>query len=142
MKIYSNIEKEKLLHQINRTDGINDRQNLCHSDAFLQCAIHKRNKGLVTAPHMHLEREILHKHYVTQEAWVVIEGSILALFFDIDDTFLCNSILHKGDICITFYGGHTFEVLENNTIIYEFKSGPHIPGLDKKLIENENTLFN
>jgi cupin fold WbuC family metalloprotein len=137
--IYSKIEKGKILHRINRFNEVKDRQNLCSNESFIQCATYKKNKGLITKPHIHIERQVESHHYVTQESWVIIQGSISVILFDVDGSFLCTYELHKGDICITFYGGHTFDVLENDTIIYEFKSGPYVEGLDKKnIIENED----
>jgi hypothetical protein len=45
--------------------------------------------------------------------------------YDIDDTIIHTPILHKGDCSITFYGGHTYEILEDNTVVYEYKTGPY-----------------
>jgi len=133
-KIYSKIDG-RVLHFVNRLSDIQSkRNNLCSDESFIQCASYRVNKGLITKPHEHIERKVVHDHYVTQEAWIVIQGSIKVILFDIDGQFLSSEILYKGDVCITFFGGHTFDVLENNTIIYEFKTGPYIEELDKKLI--------
>ena len=53
----------------------------------------------------------------------------------LDDTILATTILKKGDASFTLYGGHTFKVLQEDTIIYEYKTGPYEgQQLDKVLI--------
>ena len=45
-------------------------------------------------------------------------------------------ILKDGDCSITLYGGHTYEALEEGTLVYEFKTGPYEgQELDKRFIE-------
>ena len=52
-----------------------------------------------------------------------------------DNTVVATPILTQGDISITLKGGHTFEILEDDTIVYEFKTGPYEGvELDKKFI--------
>ena len=72
----------------------------------------------------------------TQEAWVVISGKLLAEIYDIDDSVLKNIIIEEGGAIILYRGGHALEVLEDNTIFYEFKNGPY-GGIenDKKQID-------
>jgi len=33
--------------------------------------------------------------------------------------------LRPGDASFTLYGGHTYEILEDDTIVYEYKTGPY-----------------
>ena len=41
----------------------------------------------------------------------------------------------KNDLSMTFRGGHNYEILENDTIVYEFKTGPYLGiEFDKKFI--------
>ena len=44
---------------------------------------------------------------------------------EINDKILNTKILKPGDISITYEGGHKIDVLKNNTIIYEHKTGPY-----------------
>jgi len=39
-------------------------------------------------------------------------------------------ILEDGDCLVLFRGGHSLEVLDKNTIMYEFKTGPYF-GFEK-----------
>ena len=45
--------------------------------------------------------------------------------YDTDEVFLCEEIIFPGDCSITFEGGHTYEALEEDTIVYEYKTGPY-----------------
>ena len=74
-----------------------------------------------------------HKHVycektttIAQESWVVIEGKVKAILYDIDDNIISEEILNAGDCSITLYGGHTYEILEDNTLVYEYKTGPYL----------------
>lgn len=134
-KIYSKIEN-KLLHLINRKKNINsERHEIIESENYLQCATMKLPFGKTFLPHKHIVREVTHKNYIPQESWVVIEGSVKCFFFDLDDSLIETVVLYPGDASFTLCGGHTYEILEPNTIIYEFKTGPYLgQQLDKKMI--------
>ena len=54
-----------------------------------------------------------------------MSGKVKASFYDLDDSFLCDRIIEKGDVVVFYRGGHSLEVLEDNTIFYEFKNGPY-----------------
>ena len=56
--------------------------------------------------------------------------------YDIDNaTILATPILEQGDASFTLYGGHTYEILEEETIVYEYKTGPYEgQELDKRFI--------
>jgi hypothetical protein len=55
-----------------------------------------------------------------------MEGKIKVSLFDIDSSPLYETILEKGDCSITFRGGHGYECVEDNTVVYEFKTGPYM----------------
>ena len=46
-------------------------------------------------------------------------------YYDIDKTFLCEYVMNEGDCTISFNGGHGYELLKDNTKLYEFKNGPY-----------------
>ena len=49
---------------------------------------------------------------------------------------LATPILKQGDASFTLYGGHTYEILENDTLVYEYKTGPYEgQRLDKEMIK-------
>ena len=57
--------------------------------------------------------------------------------FDIDNEFLVSHILDKGDCTITLYGGHNYTSLTNDSLVYEFKTGPY----EGQLKDNNTNLY-
>jgi hypothetical protein len=45
--------------------------------------------------------------------------------YDKDDSVQAIKILNQGDVTLTLYGGHGYKILEDGTLVYEFKSGPY-----------------
>ena len=73
---------------------------------------------------------------IAQESWVVIKGKVKCIFYDINHEILCTPILEAGDCSITLEGGHTYEILEDDTVVYEYKTGPYEgQELDKTFIK-------
>ena len=133
-KIYSKVDPNKLLHTINRYYEIQDqRHNLSDDSTYLQCAAMKLPKGKTFKPHKHFERERVEKEYIPQESWMIFKGSVKCIFYDIDDTIIAEPILRAGDASFTFYGGHTYEILEDDTIVYEYKTGPYEGQVNDKI---------
>ena len=124
-KIYSKIEPNKLLHVINRISDIKERTILIPDDNFIQCATLKMKKGKTFEPHKHITKDRHHPEQIAQESWVIIKGKVKCIFYDLDDTIISTPILEAGDASFTLYGGHTYEILEDNTIVYEYKTGPY-----------------
>lgn len=124
-KIYSKVQPNKLLHIIHRLSEFNDRQEIVPANNFLQCASLKMENGKTFPPHKHITKKRTYKEQIAQESWVVIKGSVKCILYDIDDTILTTSILRQGDASFTLYGGHTYEILEDDTIVYEYKTGPY-----------------
>ena len=137
-KIYSKVETDKLLHVINRLEEINGRTEVIPEDNFIQCATLKMEKDKTFPPHKHITKDRHYTEQIAQESWVVIKGSVKCILFDIDDQVIATPILYPGDASFTLYGGHTYEILEDDTIVYEYKTGPYEgQSLDKKFITNE-----
>jgi len=123
-KIYSKINKNKLILSVMRYDEISEyRTDLSPDDEYLQISGRKLEKGLKVKAHKHLPIE--RKTDITQEAWVVFEGCIKGTFYDLDDSILYETEIRKGDVIVLFRGGHSLEVLDKDTIFYEFKTGPY-----------------
>ena len=55
----------------------------------------------------------------------MIEGKVKVILYDIDDTIIHEDVIFPGDCSITFKGGHNYEILEDDTIVYEYKTGPY-----------------
>jgi len=129
MYIYS--QKKKLVACIYKfRKKINSRINLSPENELLQASIIKFDKNFNLNRHIHTK--VSRKTIGTQEIWIVMGGKLKATFYETDKTKICSKILKKGDISILFRGGHKFETLEKNTIIYEIKNGPYIKDKDLK----------
>jgi hypothetical protein len=127
--IHSAVDPALLLLVINRREDISiNRTDLSPGDQYLQCATKQLSKGTTFAPHKH--NELIRTTDVTQEAWVFLKGRVAARFWDVDDTLIYETELGEGDAAVVFRGGHSFEVLEEDTILYEFKTGPYF-GVEK-----------
>jgi len=124
-KIYSNVEEGKLLHIINRLSEIEKRTEVVPEHNFIQCATLKMEKDKTFPPHKHITKQRTYEAQIAQESWVVIKGSVKCKFYDIDDKLIAEPVLYPGDASFTLYGGHTYEILEDDTIVYEYKTGPY-----------------
>lgn len=134
-KIYSKADG-RLLHIINRLSEIEGRTNVVDDEHFIQCATLRMENGKTFQPHKHIEKKRTHEKQIAQESWVIIKGRVRCKFYDIDDTLIAEPILGAGDASFTLYGGHTYEILENDTVVYEYKTGPYEgQELDKKFID-------
>lgn len=135
MKIYSKAEPGKLLHVVNRLSDITGRDDIIPEDNFIQCATLKMAKDKTFPAHKHITKERYYDNQIAQESWVVIRGSVKCKLYDIDNTLIAEPILKPGDASFTLYGGHTYEILEDDTIVYEYKTGPYEgQKLDKEFI--------
>ena len=128
-QLYSKIEPSVLLHIVNKQSDItHDRCNITPDEEFLQVSCFKLNEGKTFKAHKHIK---LDRHTtITQESWIVIKGKIKAILYDLDDTILEEVILEQGDCSITLRGGHNYLCLENDSVVYEYKTGPYF-GIDK-----------
>jgi Tfp pilus assembly protein PilP len=100
---------------------------------FQQVGIWGYNKGWKSKPHIHLikAREVLR----TQEVIFVKEGRLKADIYTEKGHFLQSLELGKGDMIVLLNGGHSYEILENNTKVLEIKNGPYLGAdEDRKVI--------
>lgn len=124
--IYSKIEPNRLLHVIKRiSDFTEGREDLIHEDNFIQCSALKLPQGKTFIPHKHIVKNRSYENQIAQESWVVIKGSVKCIFYDLDDQIIATPILYPGDASFTLYGGHNYEILEEGTLVYEYKTGPY-----------------
>jgi hypothetical protein len=141
IKFYSKIKKEMLLHVVNKYNDIQGRINIIPEDNFIQCSALRMEKGKTFAPHKHISKDRRYKEQIAQESWIVVKGSVRCIFYDLDDSILATPVLHSGDASFTLYGGHTYEILEEDTIVYEYKTGPYEgQKYDKEFIGAKNGL--
>ena len=124
-KIFSKVVPEKLLHIVTRkSEVMNGRQNIISENNFIQCSFLKLEEGTTFKPHKHIWKERT-QSIIAQESWVVLQGSVKCIFYDLDDTLLSEHILYAGDTSFTLEGGHNYLILEDDTIVYEYKTGPY-----------------
>jgi len=125
MLIYSKVKPNLLLHIVNRLEDIQGRNDIVPEHNFIQCATLKLQKNKTFKPHKHIFKSRSYNDKIAQESWVVISGRVKCIFYDIDDSIIATPELYPGDASFTLQGGHTYEILEENTIVYEYKTGPY-----------------
>jgi len=137
--IYSKIEPKRLLHIIHRSDEFytieeGHRRDVVGENEFIQLSALNMDKGHTFKPHQHIWRDGEEKT-IAQESWVVIKGSVECHLYDTDATVLKKPTLKVGDCSVTLGGGHTYLILEDDTLVYEYKTGPY------KGIENDKVMY-
>ncbi len=114
----------KLLHLvIRKSDFSAARVDMSTTDEPLQLSMLKLNAGKTFKAHKHVHCEKITT--ITQESWVVVQGAVKVFYYDLDDALVHEDILSPGDTSVTFYGGHNYLILEDDTLVYEFKTGPY-----------------
>jgi len=124
-KIYSKVQPDKLLHMIVRKEEIKPgRVDIVSEENFIQCSMLNMEKGKTFKPHKHIWKERT-RNVIAQESWVVIQGSVKCIFYDLDDKIIAEPILYPGDSSYTLEGGHNYLIMEDDTLVYEYKTGPY-----------------
>ena len=125
---YSQVEEGLLLHQLFKPKKIIRRINISPENESIQVSHLHLHDQQTFKPHKHIffNREMP----IAQESWVVIEGRVKIFYYDIDDKLLTTREIIKGECTITYRGGHNYQALDENTIVYEFKTGPYY-GIEK-----------
>ncbi len=128
--IYSKQQPDQLLHKVCRWSDFNQgrhadfRENVSAKTESLQLGMIVGQQGRHFPAHYHLPLE---RHIEgTQECWVVIVGRVEVRYYDTDHEFLGSVTLFPGDCFISYSGGHEYTVLDNDTFVYEFKTGPYV----------------
>ena len=127
-EIYSSVKKDLLLHivcKLTPSEVKSDRINIVPDNNFLQCSYLVLPDKKTFVPHKHIKKERYYKDQIAQESWVVIKGQVKCILYDIDDKIIHVDVLNEGDSSFTLEGGHTYEILQDNTVVYEYKTGPY-----------------
>ena len=140
--IYSKKNPKIILHMVYRANEFYNireghRKDIVDSKEFIQVSALKMKKGKTFAPHQHIWKDGEDK-VIAQESWVVIRGSVKCSFYDIDWNLLKEPILNVGDCSITLAGGHTYSILEDDTLVYEYKTGPYKGTKNDKIFIDED----
>lgn len=101
-----------------------------------QIAYMKHAAGHKIGAHVHnlLIRQVLY----TQEVLFIRKGKVKVKLFSSDKEFIGDRTLHTGDLILLCGGGHSFEMLEETSMI-EVKQGPFAGDGDKtRFDEPEN----
>ena len=131
ISIYSKLNKKKLLHIVYKNNNKKkQRIDIAPENQFLQAADLKLIKNKTFKAHRHIWKNFFKKKVIAQESWVVLEGRVKFFAYDINGRFIKSYILNKGDLSMTFEGGHTYKSLSSKTRIIEFKTGPY-QGIEK-----------
>tara|TARA_Y100000114_G_scaffold64383_1_gene58957 strand:- start:5056 stop:5472 length:417 start_codon:yes stop_codon:yes gene_type:complete len=117
----------KLCHQVFRRkdfEQVEPRSDLASASEPLQCSALKLNAGTTFRAHKHITIQKITT--MTQESWCVVQGKVTAHFYDEQGKHLQDVLLEPGDMSMTFYGGHNYTIEEDNTLVYEYKTGPYM----------------
>jgi cupin fold WbuC family metalloprotein len=135
-KFYSKVDPNKLLHIVHRLESVSKRVNIIPEEHFLQCSFMCLEKNQTFQAHKHIEKSRSYSNQIAQESWIVIKGQIKSIFYDIDDSLLTEVILNPGDASFTLYGGHNYLIMQPDTVVYEYKTGPYEgQALDKEFLK-------
>ena len=93
-------------------------------ELFVQVGSWWYDKGRKLDSHIHKEFDRAATR--TQETIYVKQGSVKVLLFTEKEEFFQDYILHQGDLAVFGYGGHGYEIMEDDTQIIESKNGPFI----------------
>ncbi len=127
--LYSKVDPSKLLHIIHYAQEFHTIENGHRRDVvgekeFIQLSALNMEKGHTFRPHQHIWKPG-EGECIAQESWVVIKGSVECNLMDTDGKTLDKPILTPGDCSVTLGGGHTYLILEDDTLVYEYKTGPY-----------------
>lgn len=97
-----------------------------------QVAYMKHPTGHKIGAHVHnlLIRQVLY----TQEVLMIRKGKVKVSLFNSDKEFIGDRMLNSGDLILLCGGGHSFEMLEETSMI-EVKQGPFAGDGDKTRFE-------
>lgn len=129
-KIFSKSKPNQLLHLLIKKADIHERNNIIPEENFLQLATISLKKNQTFKAHKHIWRSISYNKVIAQESWVVVQGSVKVDYYDTDGDYIESCILNKGDCTVTLFGGHNYTALDDDTLVYEFKTGPY-EGIEK-----------
>jgi len=113
------------------SDWVKGLNFITPDELFVQVGSWWYDKGKKLDAHVH--KEFDRNATRTQETIFVKQGSVKVELFTEKEEFLQDYILYQGDLAVFGYGGHGYEILQDNTQIIESKNGPFVSvEMDKK----------
>ena len=97
---------------------------------FIQSSAMCYDKGKTFAAHKHKVRDRVSSK--TQEVMICVNGAMRYVLYDNNGKYLDYGVLIRGDILTILDGYHDYEVVEDNTVVYEVKNGPFTSVKDDK----------
>ena len=123
MKIYK--KNEKIISIVYRDDDWKEGLNfITPNELFIQVGSWWYPKGKKLDSHVHKDFDRIASR--TQEMTYVRKGSMKVLLYDDNKNLLEEFILKQGDLAVFAYGGHGYEIIEDDTQVIESKNGPFI----------------
>lgn len=99
---------------------------------FIQVGTWGYDLGKVLPPHIH-NKGVARQVDRTQEVIHVIEGRVKASIFSEDERLVESLTVERGDTLALFAGGHSYEILDDDTCVLEVKNGPYVgPDRDRR----------
>ena len=62
-----------------------------------------------------------------------MSGKVRAYLYDLNDEIIAIEDLEAGDVSITLFGGHNYEIVEEGTRVLEYKTGPYYGQAEDKV---------
>lgn len=106
------------------SDWVKGLNFITPDEHFVQVGSWWYDKGKKLDSHIH--KEFDRNATRTQESIYVKQGSLKVLLYTEKEEFFQDYILRQGDLAVFGYGGHGYEILEDNTQVIESKNGPFI----------------
>lgn len=106
------------------------RFDFCSTSESLQGSARLLPFGFEVRAHTHLPQ--LRETSGTSEAWIVFEGCLEAMVYDVDDSLIDTLRVISGEAVFFFRGGHSLKTLAENTKFLEVKNGPYFGAKEDK----------
>jgi len=119
----------RLLHAVvDAANATAPRTGVSPPSELLQLCVLVLPDGASIVPHEHgpLASTPASQDARTQEAWIILKGSVRARLFDEDRNLMSTEVVGAGEILVTFRGGHAFDSAEPGTVLVELKNGPYL----------------
>ena len=130
MLINSVVDGEPIAYLMRKSSIDDERSGNEDKKQLLQVCGKRLPAGKRFAPHRHLPT--IRETVGTQEAWVVIEGRVVVVLYDIDDRQIEAVALDAGDCLVTYRGGHAMTSTKDS-VLYEIKNGPYRSAVHDKV---------
>lgn len=121
-----------VLHRVLDCNLVTAHDSISNEEEPLQVQVSLRRAGEKPEAHQHLSHQKDGVEKI-QESWYVVSGKLLCHFYDDQNEHLESLVLGAGWLCVTYAGGHAFEVLEE-AVLLEHKTGPYLGRVNDKLI--------